>query len=364
MRTNAIWPGGVRDCFCFDGANMAMPDEIQADESTRNSGINTISSEVHEDVPPVSGDSYVCVAIKVLRQPHAETKASWAQRSLELWKSGQLSKPSCEEHGTAPSHPAVDHKRLDFVAPSQIRHRGKGGSLASRQALLHSLVHIECCAIDLAMDCIARWGADPEYSDVLTEEFFEDFFVIAEDEARHFLYLLKQLRETGEGMDYGSFPVHGGLWESAERTAHSLPARLAVEHATHEARGLDILPQTIDRFRRNGDASSADLLENIILEEEISHCAAGVRWIKKLYEAASLGGEECVKTDNSNGEIQSYKSDEKGWVTDAREFGTVEEWFHSLVRRNFFGKIKLPVNKEARHRAGLEENWYMPLTED
>ena len=31
--------------------------------------------------------------------------------------------------------------------------------------------------------------------------------------------------------------------------AHNLAARLAVEHCTHEARGLDVLPQTIHRFR-------------------------------------------------------------------------------------------------------------------
>jgi Protein of unknown function (DUF455) len=34
-----------------------------------------------------------------------------------------------------------------------------------------------------------------------------------------------------------------------------------VEHCTHEARGLDVLPQTIHRFRSNGDADTAQLLE-------------------------------------------------------------------------------------------------------
>lgn len=45
----------------------------------------------------------------------------------------------------------------------------------------------------------------------------------------------------------------------------SLPARLAVEHCTHEARGLDVLPQTIGRFRNNGDAKTADILEVCVL---------------------------------------------------------------------------------------------------
>ncbi len=39
---------------------------------------------------------------------------------------------------------------------------------------------------------------------------------------------------------YGALPAHGGLWEDARRTAHSLEARLVLEHCTHEAKGLDV----------------------------------------------------------------------------------------------------------------------------
>ena len=69
-----------------------------------------------------------------------------------------------------------------------------------------------------------------------------------------------QERLRGLGSHYGALPVHEGLWESARATAHSLPARLAVESCVHEARGLDVLPQTIARFRAGGDAATADLL--------------------------------------------------------------------------------------------------------
>jgi uncharacterized ferritin-like protein (DUF455 family) len=54
------------------------------------------------------------------------------------------------------------------------------------------------------------------------------------------------------------------LWESATTTAGSLPARLAVEHCCHEARGLDVLPGTIAKFRNNGDEATAALLENVV----------------------------------------------------------------------------------------------------
>ena len=84
---------------------------------------------------------------------------------------------------------------------------------------------------------------------------------VAADEAKHYQHLQKRLE--GIGSFYGALPVHDGLWESAEATAHSLPARLAVESCVHEARGLDRLPHTIQRFRSSGDAVSAKLLEQI-----------------------------------------------------------------------------------------------------
>ena len=81
------------------------------------------------------------------------------------------------------------------------------------------------------------------------------------DEASHFQQLQQRLQAIG--LQYGGLPVHDGLWESAAATAHSLPARLAVESCVHEARGLDRLPHTIQRFRNAGDSESAQLLETI-----------------------------------------------------------------------------------------------------
>jgi len=47
----------------------------------------------------------------------------------------------------------------------------------------------------------------------------------------------RQARLEAMGSHYGAHPAHDALWHSAEATAHSLPARLAVEHCVHEARG-------------------------------------------------------------------------------------------------------------------------------
>lgn len=187
--------------------------------------------------------------------------------------------------------------QLQLVEPWKLK-RGKGRRLASRQALLHSLVHIENWAVDLAWDIIARFGPGPR-----------------PPPAPRFLRRLCQggwgrgpallppgPTPAGHGVPRGlplpRRPVDLGVrhrwrvrWDvlplanpmlhsAAVGSGHadstgpqppscaprptqggSLPARLAVEHCTHEARGLDVLPQTIHRFRSNGDRASATLLE-------------------------------------------------------------------------------------------------------
>lgn len=45
---------------------------------------------------------------------------------------------------------AVDSVQVKLVSPSEMPKLGKAGSLQSRQALVHSLVHTESWAIDLS----------------------------------------------------------------------------------------------------------------------------------------------------------------------------------------------------------------------
>lgn len=257
-------------------------------------------------------------------------------------------------------------------------------------------MHIESWAVDLSWDIIARFGAHPDYAP-LPREFFDDFVNVAEDETRHFMLL--EARLEGLGSRYGALPAHDGLWDSACDTAASLPARLAVEHCCHEARGLggslssgiprfftaaerrydsaagtdvfcppraDVLPQTIRRFRGGGDEESAALLEGVILPEEVSHCAAGVRWLRFLHARAlaqAAGGEPAeaegctpLKEPAPGGAAAAPE-----WSRDAAGHPAVEEWFHSLIRRHFFGALKPPFNEEARAQAGFGPEWYLPL---
>ena len=214
-------------------------------------------------------------------------------------------------------------------------------------------------------------------------------------------------------------PAHDGLWESAAATAHSLAARIAVESCVHEARGLDVLPQTIARFRAGGDEGTAALLEGTVYPEEVSHCAAGVRWLTWLHkqahdEGCKMGGDGAPAVNVSSAlhadtratlsvaEVHNISPTEIGpisvdigssdqantlsghsvtekqspvtrdtgegrgpqhldWISNARRFPTVESWFHDLVRNHFHGGLKAPFNKGARHKAGLMPSWYLPL---
>ncbi|KAF5756435.1 putative Ferritin-like superfamily [Helianthus annuus] len=205
---------------------------------------------------------------------------------------------------------------------------GKAGSLQSRQAIVHSLVHSESWAIDLSWDIIARFGKQES----MPREFFDDFVRVAQDEGRHFTLLAARLEELGSY--YGALPAHDGLWDSAVATSKDLFARLAVEHCVHEAGGLDVLPTTISRFRNGGDNQTAELLEKVIYPEEITHCAAGVKWFKYLC-SRSRGGEE---------------SDDE-----------VINKFHEVVRSYFRGPLKPPFNESARRAAGFGPQWYEPL---
>ncbi len=50
-----------------------------------------------------------------------------------------------------------------------------------------------------------------------------------------------------------------GLWKAAALTAHDLRARLAIVHMVHEARGVDVTPSTINKFRMAKDTETVEV---------------------------------------------------------------------------------------------------------
>lgn len=74
---------------------------------------------------------------------------------------------------------------MQLVQPWKVPKLGRGGTPASRIAMLHSLVHIEGSAVNLAWDVIARFAP----AGGLPRAFCHDFVAVAQDEARHFSIL-------------------------------------------------------------------------------------------------------------------------------------------------------------------------------
>jgi uncharacterized ferritin-like protein (DUF455 family) len=148
-------------------------------------------------------------------------------------------------------------------------------------ALLHSIVHIELNAIDLALDALLRFGDMPA-------QYYLDWLQVAKDEARHFSMLLEHLQSLG--YDYGDFPAHDGLWSMCEKTGTDILARMALVPRTLEARGLDATPQIQARLVQADTPQtlrSAAILD-IILADEIRHVAIGNHWYRWLCERRGL----------------------------------------------------------------------------
>ncbi|XP_075644220.1 uncharacterized protein LOC142615355 [Castanea sativa] len=291
-------------------------------------------------------ETLVKAALRVLNTADPYEKARLGDSVASQWLQGTITQPYDPSLDLpVPDRPAR-LANVKLVSPSLMPKLGKAGSLQSRQAIVHSLVHTESWAIDLSWDIIARFGKQ----EAMPREFFTDFVKVAQDEGRHFTLLAARLEEISSS--YGALPAHDGLWDSAIATSNDLLARLAVEHCVHEARGLDVLPTTISRFRNGGDNETAELLESVVYPEEITHCAAGVKWFKYI----------CLR-DSNPARDQDSLAPQGG----AGENGTMEieneviQKFHSIVRTHFRGPLKPPFNVEARKAAGFGPRWYEPL---
>ena len=201
---------------------------------------------------------------------------------------------------------------LNFVAPKDLPRRRLGSPLG-KVALLHSLAHIEFNAINLALDAVYRFQQMPS-------RYYADWLRVAADEARHFQLLQGRLIQLGGA--YGEFPVHSGLWEMAENTAHDVLIRMALVPRVMEARGLDVTPGMISKLEEIKDSESAQILQ-LIWEEEIQHVSIGSHWFQYLCQKRNICPE----------------------IT----------YLH-LLNQYFSGRLRGPLHHEARLQAGFSES--------
>jgi uncharacterized ferritin-like protein (DUF455 family) len=159
--------------------------------------------------------------------------------------------------------------------------KGERFSVEGRGALVHAICHIEFNAVNLALDAVWRYDGMPA-------TYYADWVRVADEEARHFTLLRDHLRANG--LDYGDFTGHDGLWAMCEKTAHDVVARMALVPRTLEARGLDATPLIQAKLRRVGtpDALAACAILDIILRDEVGHVAIGNHWYRWLCEREGL----------------------------------------------------------------------------
>ncbi|MBR9868843.1 MAG: ferritin-like domain-containing protein [Oceanospirillales bacterium] len=194
-----------------------------------------------------------------------DLKIELTRQTVSRWNAGELEwlegdEPELLNHPGQPDMPEI-------VAPSEVNKR-KFGKEEGRAALIHALAHIELTAVNLALDSVYRYRGMPE-------EFYADWMQCAGEEANHFIALRGRLREMG--YDYGSFKAHGELWGMAVDTADDMLERMGIVHRVFEARALDVVPKTIQRFNQLGDKKMVDIL-TMIANEEIGHVSSGTRW--------------------------------------------------------------------------------------
>lgn len=244
----------------------------------------------------------------------------------------QTSNPMPIGAGTVQPPDEPPRENIESVKPWQMINPRGGGTVKSRVNMLHALANIEQWAIDLAIDICVRFAtfettpsSDSGKPTPLPRTFYYDWLKVANDEAKHFSLLRSRLEELGSY--FGALSVHHGLWESAAMTKDDLRARISVIALVHEARGLDVNPVKIDKFRKAKDMESVETLE-IIHNDEITHVTTGHRWLSWICEQE---GTDPVKV------------------------------FRECVGQHFRGAVKGPFNKEARLEAGMDESYYTDL---
>ena len=243
-----------------------------------------------------------------LHNSSIDEKLALTHQAWHLLESGELSFIS--------DQPVLSIAKVKFpdkpilLAPRDMTKR-KLGTVEGVAAFFHAIAHVEFVAIYLAWDMLYRFRGMPD-------QFYQDWLRIADEEAQHFALIRTHL--LAMHVAYGDLPAHSGLWDHAKDTADNLLARLAMVPRCMDARGLDVTPAIIAKFRQLGDDSSVALL-NRILTDEVGHVERGSYWFKFVCE-------------------------QQGFEPEAK--------YRQLIKQYYLGgKPKGPFNREMRIIAGF-----------
>lgn len=154
-------------------------------------------------------------------------------------------------------HPRDVPMRRDITNPIQKAH------------FLHAIANIELLAVELPLLSLLRFG-------VKNLQRLHEQLALASEEAFHFSLLRQRLDDWG--IVFGSIPVHHGLWDYALKCDCELEHQILVP-CYLEARGLDVCPEFVEKFKKIEDPQTAEILSRI-LNDEVLHVAMGVAYLK------------------------------------------------------------------------------------
>ena len=210
-----------------------------------------------------------------LHDPDIEQKLMLTHQAQKLLTQGELSLAS-EQPPLAIS--SVQFPGTPILLSTREMPKRKLGSPDGIKAFFHAIAHVEFMAIYLAWDMLYRFRGMPD-------QFYHDWLRVADEEAQHFELIRTHLKVMN--LAYGDLPAHNGLWDHATDTADDLLARLAMIPRCMEARGLDVTPAIIAKFKHINDEASVTLLTRI-LTDEVGHVERGSYWFKFVCEQQGL----------------------------------------------------------------------------
>lgn len=204
-------------------------------------------------------------------------------------------------------------ENYQVLSPRKVPIRRNLKDIEQRVNFLHAIANIELLAIELPALGFLRFGCQDH--DLIISQ-----IEVIIEEAHHFELLKKRLKELN--CDYGSIPVHHGLWDFALRCESELEHQILIP-CFLEARGLDVCPDFVKQFQEINDQDSAQILQ-LILDEEIIHVRKGIEYLNKKSLELNL---------------------------------TPEELFDQVLKTKMGSQriSKIPINYDYRHQAGFSD---------
>jgi len=252
---------------------------------------------------------------ELFQQIEAAILASDADGKCELttqlhhaWQQGELNyRPQSK---ILPVDDPGRPQKPELVDPRKLERRSVATE-SGRICLLHAFAHIEFNAINIALDAAYRFREMPR-------QFVSDWLLVASEEARHFQLLSKELEHRGSY--YGAHRAHRGLWDMVCKTRANVLHRMALVPRVMEARGLDVTPAMIAKFKQIDDQVTVEILQTIY-HDEVGHVRIGNHWYQQLCAQQGLDADET---------------------------------FRELIKVYMGGKLRGPFNWPARIEAGFQ----------